>query len=207
MPGLPAPVLSGPTGLAVDDNNTLYIADSGHNRIVEVPLTSSSPVATVFPLTTLTLSNPTGVAVDPAGTVYIADTGNHRIVEATTPGVQFVLTTSNVPAFTLDNPTSILIQGSGDLVVSDTTLGLVTYVRSTATVNFPTPTIVGDLDATDDPESLTVQGTGNIVSTLDAGADPSFSGTNPTAFLLAPESTQLLPHAYRHLQHRRDLLL
>ena len=193
LPGLPAPVLSGPTGLAVDDNNTLYIADSGHNRIVEVPLTSSSPVATVFPLTTLTLSNPTGVAVDPAGTVYIADTGNHRIVEATTPGVQFVLTTSNVPAFTLDNPTSILIQGSGDLVVSDTTLGLVTYVRSTATVNFPTPTIVGDLDATDDPESLTVQGTGNIVSTLNAGADPSVSGTNPTAFLLAPNPPSSCP--------------
>ena len=181
LPGLPAPPLAGPTGLAVDDNNTLYIADSGNNRIVERPLTAPVPVATVLALTTITLNNPTGVAVDPAGTIYIADTGNHQIVEATVPGDQFVLATS--PAFTLDNPASILIlNSSGDLIVSDTTLGLVTFDRTTAAVNFPTPTEVGTLDTTDDPETVTIQGTGNVASSLTT----SFSGTNPTAFPLAP---------------------
>jgi sugar lactone lactonase YvrE len=185
LPGLGTPTLSGPTGLAVDDNNILYIVDSGNNRIVERPLTAAVPVATVLPLS-ITLSNPTGIAVDPAGTVYIADTGNRQIVEATSSGDQFVLAT--VPAFTLDSPGGVLVKTNGDLVVSDTTLGLVTYVRSAANINFPTPTEVGSLDATpgEDPETLTVQGTGNIASTLNAGTDPSFTGTNPSAFLLAP---------------------
>jgi sugar lactone lactonase YvrE len=180
LPGLPAPPLSGPTGLAVDDNNTLYIADSGNNRIVERPLATGSPVATVLTLS-IALNNPTGVAVDPAGTVYIADTGNHQIVEATVPGDQFVLAT--VPAFTLDNPASILInEANGDLVVSDTTLGLVTFDRTTAAANYPTPTEVGTLDTTDDPRTITIQGTGNIASSLTTG----FSGANPTAFPIAP---------------------
>jgi sugar lactone lactonase YvrE len=185
LPGLAAPAsLSGPTGLAVDDNLTLYIADTGNNRIVEIPLTGS-PNATAFKPTSITLSHPTGVAVDPAGTLYIADTGNHQIVEATAPGDQFVLST--LPQFTFGAPAAVLIEANGNLVVSDTSLGLVTLVRSTAIVNFPTPTVVGTLDTTtgEDPEILTVQGTGNIASSLNAGIDPAFSGTNPTAFLLA----------------------
>ena len=184
LPGLTTPpTLSGPTGLAIDDNVNLYIADSGNNRIVEVPLTGSPTTSVVTP-TSITLNDPTGVAVDPAGTIYIADTGNHQIVEitATTPSDQFVLAT--FPTFTLDTPAGVLIQPTGDLVVSDTTLGLVTFVRTAATVNFPTPTEVGSLDTTDDPETLTVQGTGDISSSLSVN-DPSFSGTNPTAFMLA----------------------
>lgn len=177
----PGASFSGPTGLAVDANNTLYIADTGANRIVEVPITTL--VSTVFPLTSLTLQSPFGVTVDSAGTVYIADTGHQRIIEATVQGDQFVLAAA--PPFALNTPTNILVEPNGDLVVSDTTLGLVTFVRTTANVNWPTPTEVGTLDATDDPETLTVQGTGNIASSLNAN-DPSFTGTNPTAFMLAP---------------------
>jgi hypothetical protein len=178
----PGANLSGPTGLAIDENNNVYIADTGNNRVVEFPITNL--LTTVVPLTTLTLNNPTGVTLDPAGTVYIADTGNHRIIEATALGDQFVLT--ETPALTLDSPAGILIEGNGDMVVSDTTLGLVTIVRSAPAINFPTPTVVGTLDATDDPETLTVQESGNVPSSLVAGNDPSFTGTNPTAFLLAP---------------------
>ena len=178
-------VLTGPTGLAIDDNNNLYVANTGGNSIVEISLVPTSNIytATTLALATLTLNHPTGVAVDPAGTVYIADTGNHRIVEATVPGDQFVLT--ETPPLTLDTPAGVLIEANGDMVISDTTLGLVTVPRSTPYVDFPTPTIVGTLDSTDDPETLTVQESGNIASSLVAGIDPSFSGTNPTAFLLA----------------------
>jgi sugar lactone lactonase YvrE len=185
----PGASLLGPTGLAVASISTiypstnLYIADSGNKRILANSL-GSTATTDVSP-TSITLSNPTGVGVDAAGTLYIANTGDHQIVEATASGDQFVLTTNNVPAFNLDTPAGILVEGDGDLLVSDTTLGLVTFVRTTANVNWPTPTLVGSLDTTDDPETLTVQGTGNIASSLNAN-DPSFTGTNPTAFLLAP---------------------
>ena len=194
LTGLPAPpTLSGPTGLFVDDNITLYIADTGNKRIVEVPITGSP---TVLNLTSLTLSNPTAVAVDPAGTIYIADTGNQRIVEATTSGDQFVLATNNVPTFTLAAPVGVLVKANGDLVVSDSALpDLVTFVRSTAAINFPTPTEVGSLDTTlgEDPETLTVQGTGNIQSTLNAAPDPSLTGAQANAFELASATTTPCP--------------
>jgi large repetitive protein len=185
-----SPPLTGPTGIAIGDNNTLYIADTTNNRIVEFPLTASSPAATVFPLS-ISLSGPSGVTVDPAGAIYIADTGNARIVEATptTPSDQFVLAFTATPPFNLEAPANIAIETDGNLLVSDTDLGLVTFTRSTALVNFPTPTVVGTLDATDDPETLTVQGTGNVPSTLEAGIDPSLTGTNPTAFLLPTTGT------------------
>lgn len=182
LTGLPTP-LSGPTGLAIDSNNNLYIADTGNNRIVEAPVTTGA--ATVLNLNSYTLNDPTGVAVDPAGTVYIADNGNQRILEATVQNEQFVLTAA--PPFTLDAPQSVYIEATGNLLISDTTLGLITVVRTTDTIDFPTPTEVGTLDTTpgEDPESLTVQETGNINSILNAGTDPALTGTNPTAFLMA----------------------
>jgi len=186
----PGATLSGPTGLAVSAspgsylNSNLYIADTNNNRILENPL-GSTATTDVTP-TSITLSKPTGVAVDAAGTLYIADTGHSQVVESTVQGDQFVLTEN--PALTLATPAGVLIQGNGDLVISDTTLGLIFVSRSTPAINFPTPTEVGSLDTTDDPEVLTVQGTGNIQSNLNAN-DPSFIGTNPTAFLLAPSGS------------------
>ena len=185
----PGASLSGPSGLVIDANNNLYVADTGNSRVVQFPITSLA--TTVLSLTSLTLKAPAGVAVDAAGTVYIADTGNSRIVESTVSGDQFVLnaytstSTNTQTPYTLEAPAGILIQGNGDLILSDTDLGLITIERSTATVDFPTPTIVGDLDSSDDPELLAVQETGNATSSLSVSPDPSFSGANSAAFLLA----------------------
>jgi sugar lactone lactonase YvrE len=185
----PGAALVGPTGLAIDTNNNLYIADSGNNRIVKVPITTL--VTTIVPLTSILLSNPTGVTVDAAGTVYIANTGDSNIVEATVTGAQFILSETPNP-LPLATPSGIVIQSDGDLTVTDTTNGLVDIARSTPAINFPTPTVVGTLDATDDPEDLTVQDSGNITSTLTASTqgDPSIS---TTAFQLGTANTTPCP--------------
>src|SRR5919202_4319108 len=81
--------LNEPACVAVDDNNTLYIADRNNHRIRKV---SSSGIITTVAGTgdggyagdggqgiSAQLNSPTGVTVDGSGNLYIADTRNHRI--------------------------------------------------------------------------------------------------------------------------------
>jgi uncharacterized protein (TIGR03437 family) len=81
-------LLYGPSGIAVDSLGTLFIADSGNNRIRRV---SNGVITTVAgngtrgfggdggPAISAMLNDPTGVAVDSAGNLYIADRDNNRI--------------------------------------------------------------------------------------------------------------------------------
>jgi RHS repeat-associated protein len=105
-------LLNSPTGIAVDSSGDLYIADSGNNRVIEIPVSSGtqwgnpnmkadkiynvaghgtgapghggdgSAAINAF------LSDPVGLAFDPSGDLYIADNGNNRIQEVFTSGGQ-----------------------------------------------------------------------------------------------------------------------
>lgn len=80
-----------PTGLALDPNGDLYIADQGNNRIRRVDA-ATGVIRTVAgssdlyayggdggPAVRAELSLPAAVAVDAAHRIYIADTGNNRV--------------------------------------------------------------------------------------------------------------------------------
>ena len=90
---------SDPSGVALDANGTLYVADTGNNTIREV-----TPVGTNWVVTTLAgragvlgsangtgtnalFYRPFGVAVNSAGDVYVADTYNDTIRKVTPAGV------------------------------------------------------------------------------------------------------------------------
>lgn len=102
--------LCGPSGVAVDVDNNLYVADGGNDRVLEynTPLATKSVTAdTVFgqggsftsnvcdfdigivndvdASTANDLCSPHGVAVDGAGNLYIADFDNNRVLEYNTP--------------------------------------------------------------------------------------------------------------------------
>jgi RHS repeat-associated protein len=84
---------SGPTGVAVDSNSNVYVADTGNNRIREI---SGGTVSTLGGNGTAGLVNgaassaefnaPKGVAVDNQGNLYIADTGNSTVRFISTSG-------------------------------------------------------------------------------------------------------------------------
>jgi DNA-binding beta-propeller fold protein YncE len=82
--------LAGPSGLAIDADGTLYIADTFNGRIRSVsPVTGT--ISTVVgdggeyryqgamePAST-SVSRPSGIAVDPEGNLFITDSDNHVV--------------------------------------------------------------------------------------------------------------------------------
>src|SRR5580704_5721703 len=81
----------GPTGVGLDRNGTLYVADTGQNRITGIPYaaTRMSSAGTGFVLTSGgRLNAPLGLAIAPNGDVLTVNGGNGRIVETSTGGAQ-----------------------------------------------------------------------------------------------------------------------
>ena len=91
--------LNWPTGVAVDDNGNVYIADRNNERIRKV---ATSGIITTYagtgeygydddhenkPATEATLNWPTGITLDGDGNLYIADSYNHRIRKVATSGI------------------------------------------------------------------------------------------------------------------------
>jgi uncharacterized protein (TIGR03437 family) len=111
VPGGPATGFSAgltfPTGLAVDRNGNLYIADCGNNRVLRFPRPFSQPADSILPdmvigqasfsaagantggiserTLFLNINDPllgrrAGLAFDPQGNLFVTDTGNHRVL-------------------------------------------------------------------------------------------------------------------------------
>ena len=78
-----------PWGLDTD-GESLFVADSGNDRIVKRSLTPPYPWEATIGSTGAgagQLEAPRDVAIDQSGNVYVADTGNHRIQKFTPGGV------------------------------------------------------------------------------------------------------------------------
>ena len=128
-----------PTGLALDTQGNLFIADTQNNRIRKVD--RFGIITTVAgsaggdggdggPALQARLSLPFGVAVAADGTLVIADTGNNRLREVTPWHEMLALAGTkrsgfsgdNLPAIaaTLSEPQAVAFDRSGNLFVADT---------------------------------------------------------------------------------------
>lgn len=134
------------SGLCVDDQNNLYIADPGNNRIRKV---NYNGIITTMAgngnnaysgnggqATNASLSGPRGVAIDMLGNLYVADTGNSCIRKINTNGIittiagggsQLVMWGPNsgyetLPATSaqLNGPLGIVADTNGNLFIADT---------------------------------------------------------------------------------------
>ena len=133
-------LLSQPSAIALNGAGSLYIADTGTQRVRQVLPTgviqtlvgtgSAGSAADNVAVTAATLNSPTGVAVDAAGGILIADTNNQRIRQVGADGRIRNLVGTDVggvgpegmpPAQTpLDGPRGVCTGRGGALFVVDT---------------------------------------------------------------------------------------
>ncbi len=130
-----------PSGVAVDGDGNLYIADRNNHRIRKVDADTDF-ISTVAgsryrgdsgdggAATAARLNYPRGVAVDGSGNLYIADTDNHRIrkVDADTDFISTVAGSryrgdsgdgGAATAARLSSPSGVAVDGSGNLYIAD----------------------------------------------------------------------------------------
>ncbi len=158
--GVTAKSMSAPTGVAIDNAGTLYVADQGNNRVLyflnaagkangaaaDGVIGQAGFTNNNIGHTASTLNNPFGVAIDFANHLYISDENNNRILcyysqtAITTNTADSVLGQSNLntnnsgtTAATLNGPAGIGIDHSnGYLWVAD--LGNYRVLRYTASI-------------------------------------------------------------------------
>jgi sugar lactone lactonase YvrE len=123
-----------PSGIALDRDGTLYVADTGNNRIRRV--TPDGVVTTLSgqsdagildgPGSAALFNGPIGVAVDASGQVYVADTYNDRIrmiandQVTTLAGGAAGFVDGSLADARFDTPAGIAVDGGGTVYVADT---------------------------------------------------------------------------------------
>ncbi|HYE13270.1 MAG TPA: hypothetical protein VD968_02390 [Pyrinomonadaceae bacterium] len=127
-----------PSGLAVDADGNLYVADTGNNRVRKV--TPEGTVSTLAgdgtrgsrdgPAAQAQFDAPLGVAVDNDGNVYVADTYNDRVRLITKSGeVKTIAGAAGGPSYSdgdalgaalFDTPCAVAVAPGGELFIADT---------------------------------------------------------------------------------------
>ncbi len=143
--------LNYPTGLAIDRNGVLYVADAFNSRIRKI-----TPDGTVTTLagggsgsgivngvgSAARFNRPAGLTVDNSGTVYVGDSENHAIRKITPDGTVTTLAGSGSPGFVdgvgsaarFTNPRGIAVGKSGELYVVDKGNNVIRKVLQDGTV-------------------------------------------------------------------------
>lgn len=170
--------LNRPSGLALSpDGSTLYIADTGSNRIRALNL-SASTITTIAGTgqigfggdsgnaTQALLAGPLDVGVDPSGNIYIADTDNNRIREVNSSGVITTIAGSSAQCTPSSNcgvggpatqaqlaqPSGVSYSQSGftsgELLIADTNSNVIRSINSSGTFG----TVIGTNSAGTSPD-------------------------------------------------------
>lgn len=218
--GLSAQSLSGPTAVAVDATGSLFVADTGNNRVLQYfsPLVVGPTANRVFgqggrfdtnapnngsPTPNAGgLNEPRGLALDSAGNLYVADNGNNRILIFLTPATTDTIADRaigqpNLNSGTANNPAAP-INGLSAASLSDPKgvtidFGDTLYVADTGNnrvLAYLTPLTVTPAAGSGDFTADFVYGQSGSFTTGAAGGGPS--GLNqPVAAVVEPNRDYL----------------
>jgi len=182
-------LLSKPLGVAVDGAGNVIIADTGNNRIVEVPvingvLANADQVTIVSSTASIagsTLNAPAGVTVDGQGNLWIADTGNNRIVYVPYNG-SWNLASAFAVGSNLSAPLATAVDPSGNIYIADSGSGQIYKVLQPFSLGVLQLVAVGFSN----PSALATDASGSLF-VVDQGANtvlriPNVSGAlNPNS--------------------------
>ena len=114
-------MLNGPTGIAFDANDDLYVVDSLNNRVQA--FTRNGDFLKAWGACGESegeFNRPWGITIDREGAVYVADWGNHR-VQKFSPDGEYLMTfgSQNGSASALSHPSGVAVDSDGDVYVTD----------------------------------------------------------------------------------------
>ncbi len=138
---VPSGTLAAPAALALDTAGDVFVADTGHCRVLEIPVHSGRDYGKALrPGHTTTIAGshcrggsigrPTGLAVDVTGDVYVAEANKQRVQVILPSGAMATLAGTGqagdsgdggaATSARLDEPTGVAVDSSGDVFIADT---------------------------------------------------------------------------------------
>jgi RHS repeat-associated protein len=146
--------LAGPSGIAAALDGSLYIADTGNNRVRQVA--TDGRITTVAGTGTpgysgdggrgfdAQLYHPIRLAISGDGVLYIADLVNHRVRQLRPDGLITTVAGTGTPGYSgeggpateaqLNNPTGLALRSDGSLYIADTGNNRVRVVSGDGTI-------------------------------------------------------------------------
>jgi uncharacterized protein (TIGR03437 family) len=123
--------LSAPQGVSADNTGNVYVADTYHDRVLQVDTEGNMHTAAGTGTPGLSeLDGPSGLAVDAAGNLYIADTQNHRVQILSAAGMASTIAGTGINGFSGDGgpaaaaqlsyPAAVAADAFGNLYIADT---------------------------------------------------------------------------------------
>jgi len=146
-----------PSGLAVDSQGNILLADSGNNRIREIAAGSQN-IGTVAggyigdgqkaTDASLDLSSQGGhITFDRSGNLYIADTANHRVRKVSSKGTITTVAGNGTMGYSgdggpataaqLSHPSAVVMDSQGNLFIADAGNGRIRKVDPNGTITTP----------------------------------------------------------------------